>query len=65
MHLHDHADVPGRALVRELAPELLNHLRPRRGDRLCLEPWPGNVRELELLARKLLALHGDKPELRR
>jgi len=31
---------------------------------LCLRPWAGNVRELELLARKLLALHGDEPELR-
>ncbi len=30
---------------------------------LCLRPWPGNVRELELLARKLLALHGAEPVL--
>ncbi len=31
---------------------------------LCLREWPGNVRELELMARKLLALHGAEPELR-
>ena len=30
-------------------------------ERLCLYGWPGNVRELELLARRLLALHADRP----
>lgn len=34
-------------------------------ERLLLYPWPGNVRELELLARNLLALHGQEPILRR
>jgi len=34
-------------------------------EELCLYPWPGNVRELELLARRMLALHGLEPVLRR
>jgi transcriptional regulator of acetoin/glycerol metabolism len=34
-------------------------------EHLLLLPWPGNVRELELLARRLLALHGHEPVLRR
>lgn len=29
--------------------------------RLCSYAWPGNVRELELLARRMLALHGSSP----
>jgi len=32
---------------------------------LLIYDWPGNVRELELLARRLIALHGDEPLLRR
>jgi DNA-binding NtrC family response regulator len=32
---------------------------------LCLHDWPFNVRELDLLARRLLALHGEEPALRR
>jgi transcriptional regulator of acetoin/glycerol metabolism len=32
---------------------------------LCVHDFPGNVRELELLAQKLLALHGGLPILRR
>jgi len=32
---------------------------------LCLYAWPGNVRELELTARRLLAVHGDEPLLKR
>ena len=32
---------------------------------LCLHPWPGNVRELEQLARRLLAVHGIEPLLKR
>jgi two-component system response regulator FlrC len=32
---------------------------------LCLHDWPFNVRELDLLARRLLALHGQEPALRR
>jgi DNA-binding NtrC family response regulator len=32
---------------------------------LCLHNWPENVRELELLTRRLLAIHGHEPLLRR
>ncbi|MDF3066670.1 MAG: Sigma-54 dependent DNA-binding response regulator [Polyangiaceae bacterium] len=32
---------------------------------LCLHHWAGNVRELELLTRRLLAVHGHEPKLRR
>ncbi len=32
---------------------------------LCLHAWPENVRELELLTRRLLAVHGHEPSLRR
>jgi transcriptional regulator with PAS, ATPase and Fis domain len=32
---------------------------------LCLYAWPGNVRELELSARRLLAVHGGEPRLKR
>jgi transcriptional regulator with PAS, ATPase and Fis domain len=34
-------------------------------EQLCLYDWPSNVRELELLARRLLVLHGAEPALRR
>ena len=32
---------------------------------LCLYHWPGNVREMEQLARRLLAVHGVEPLLKR
>ncbi len=32
---------------------------------LCLHDWPQNVRELELTTRRLLAVHGHEPKLRR
>jgi DNA-binding NtrC family response regulator len=32
---------------------------------LCLHGWPENVRELELVTRRLLAVHGHEPTLRR
>jgi DNA-binding NtrC family response regulator len=32
---------------------------------LCLHDWPENVRELELTTRRLLAVHGHEPTLRR
>jgi transcriptional regulator with AAA-type ATPase domain len=38
---------------------------PRMLECLLLHDWPGNVRELELLTRRLVALHGDQPSLRR
>jgi DNA-binding NtrC family response regulator len=32
---------------------------------LCLHDWPENVRELELVTRRLLAVHGHEPTLKR
>jgi transcriptional regulator of acetoin/glycerol metabolism len=69
--------VPPLAERRADIPVLLAHfLREHSGGRapavdgkllehLLLRPWPGNVRELQLLARRLLALHGHEPVLRR
>ncbi len=69
--------VPPLASRRADIPILLSHfLRQHSGGRppgvdgrllehLLLSPWPGNVRELELLARRLLALRGQEPILRR
>jgi DNA-binding NtrC family response regulator len=69
--------VPPLASRRVDIPILLGHfLRQYSGGRppgvdgrlleqLLLSPWPGNVRELELLARRLLALRGQEPVLRR
>jgi DNA-binding NtrC family response regulator len=34
-------------------------------ERLCCYDWPLNIRELSLLARRLLALHGDNAVLKR
>jgi transcriptional regulator with PAS, ATPase and Fis domain len=34
-------------------------------ERLCLYDWPFNAREIDLLARKLVALHGKEPKLLR
>jgi DNA-binding NtrC family response regulator len=38
---------------------------PRLLECLLTYDWPGNVRELELLTRRLIALHGHEPRLRR
>ena len=40
-------------------------LDPRLIEQLCLYDWPFNVRELDLLVRRLVALHGHEPTLRR
>jgi transcriptional regulator with PAS, ATPase and Fis domain len=61
----------------EVAPLLRSFLASRTGgdnrapeldarvvETLCLYDWPGNVRELELVARRLLAVHGDEPILK-
>jgi transcriptional regulator with PAS, ATPase and Fis domain len=40
-------------------------VEPRLVEQLCLHDWPFNVRELDLLARRLLVLHGHEPLLRR
>jgi DNA-binding NtrC family response regulator len=69
--------VPRLAERRVDIPILLSHfLRLHSGGRppgvdgrllehLLLLPWAANVRELELTARRLLALHGHEPVLRR
>jgi transcriptional regulator of acetoin/glycerol metabolism len=38
---------------------------PRLLECLLIHDWPGNVRELDLLTRRLVALHGHEPLLRR
>jgi DNA-binding NtrC family response regulator len=38
---------------------------PRLVEALCLYSWPHNVRELEVVARRLLVVHGDAEILRR
>jgi len=40
-------------------------VEPRLVEQLCLHDWPFNVRELDLLARRLLVLHGHEELLRR
>jgi DNA-binding NtrC family response regulator len=65
--------VARRADVGHLFAQFLKHLsggRPpaveaRVVEALCLHDWPENVRELELLTRRLLAVHGHEPTLRR
>jgi len=39
-------------------------LDPRFVEALCRHDWPYNVREVELLARRMMALHGALPMLR-
>jgi two-component system response regulator FlrC len=61
---------------REEVPFLFSRLLSRHGphrpavdpiliELLCTYPWPFNVRELDLLARRMMALHGAQPVLRR
>jgi len=60
-------DVPG-LLVHMLSRESagpIPALDSRFVEALCLHDWPFNVRELHLLSRRLLALHGREPTLRR
>jgi transcriptional regulator with AAA-type ATPase domain len=69
-------EVPPLRERREEIPGLFVHFLGKHGtppvprsdpmlvEWLCLHAWSGNVRELELLARKLLALHGAEPLLR-
>jgi len=62
-----------RSDVAHLFAQFINRLsggRPpaveaRLVEALCLHEWPENVRELELLTRRLLAVHGHEPTLRR
>jgi transcriptional regulator with PAS, ATPase and Fis domain len=39
-------------------------VEPELIERLCLYDWPFNVRELQLLARRLVAVHGQEPQLK-
>jgi transcriptional regulator of acetoin/glycerol metabolism len=69
------SELPALTDRREEIPALFVHLLARRlgskppeldpllVERLLLHPWPGNVRELELLARRLLGLHGHESQL--
>jgi len=69
--------MPSLASRREEVASLFNQfLKQQSGGRppavearlveaLCLYDWPENVRELELLTRRLLAVHGHEPILRR
>jgi transcriptional regulator with PAS, ATPase and Fis domain len=52
-------------LLRLHAGGLSPAVEPRLVERLCLHDWPFNVREMDLLARRLLVLHGSEPTLRR
>jgi transcriptional regulator of acetoin/glycerol metabolism len=62
-----------RADVPRLFAQFLKHqsggrpplVEARLVEALCLHDWPENVRELELLTRRLLAVHGHEPTLRR
>jgi sigma-54 dependent transcriptional regulator, acetoin dehydrogenase operon transcriptional activator AcoR len=47
------------------APERIPACEGKLVEALYLYGWPDNVRELELLARRLLAVHGSEPVLRR
>lgn len=60
----------------DIAPLFSQFLREQSGGRppgvearlveaLCVYDWPQNVRELEFVTRRLLAVHGHEPTLRR
>jgi len=59
-------EIPGlfQKFLEKHATGAVPRVAPALLEWLCLRPWPGNVRELELMARKLLALHGGEPVLR-
>ena len=54
-----------RSFVSRYAVGRVPNVDPRMLECMLLHDWPGNVRELELLTRRLLALHGQEPLLRR
>lgn len=67
---------PLRHRAADIAPLFQQFLRHHSGglsptvdgrlvEALCLHDWPDNVRELELATRRLLAIHGHEPQLRR
>lgn len=49
----------------QAAPGEPPRLEGKLVEALCLHRWPGNVRELELTAKRLIAVHGGEPVLRR
>ena len=57
------------ALFRQFVQRLSGGRPPavegRLVEALCLHDWPENVRELELTTRRLLAVHGHEPTLKR
>jgi transcriptional regulator with PAS, ATPase and Fis domain len=61
------ADVPAlfQSFLAKHASGRLPALESKLVESLCLYAWPGNVRELELIARRLLAVHGSEPLLKR
>ena len=61
------SDIPAlfQVFLAKYAERPLPAIDSKLVERLCLYPWPGNVRELELTARRLLAVHGAEPELKK
>jgi transcriptional regulator with PAS, ATPase and Fis domain len=51
--------------VRQLCGGRPPAIEGRLIEALCLHDWPQNVRELELVTRRLLAVHGHEPTLKR
>jgi hypothetical protein len=51
--------------VQRLSGGRLPAVEGRLVEALCLHDWPENVRELELVTRRLLAVHGHEPGLKR
>jgi transcriptional regulator with PAS, ATPase and Fis domain len=52
-------------MLKQYGGEGAPQVEPKVIETLCLYDWPLNVRELALLARQLLATHGDEQVLRR
>ena len=61
------ADIPSlfQAFLSKYAEGAPPSIEAKLIETLCLYAWPGNVRELELIARRLLAVHGQEPQLKR
>ncbi len=61
------ADIPGlfQSFLVKHAEAAPPPVEAKLIESLCLYAWPGNVRELELIARRLLAVHGTEPVLKK
>jgi transcriptional regulator with GAF, ATPase, and Fis domain len=61
------ADIPGlfQSFLAKHAEGTPPAVEAKLIESLCLYAWPGNVRELELIARRLLAVHGSEPVLKK